>query len=76
MTSGLPKQCSSCGGFCGSAPCQYGIIMTKDKTAPQRVAKYAQKMKDSGFVRVYLWARKDDAAKLREIARELREAKK
>ena len=22
--SGLPKQCPSCGGFCGTTPCSYG----------------------------------------------------
>lgn len=48
----------------------------KDKTAPQRVARYTQRMKDSGYVRVYLWARKEDTEALRLHARELREAYK
>lgn len=28
--SGLPKQCPSCGGFCGTTPCSYGETSASD----------------------------------------------
>ena len=46
--------------------------LIKDKTAPQRVAKYTQKMKDLGYVRVGLWVRKEHRERLRKYAEKLR----
>jgi len=49
--------------------------MTKDKTAPQRVARYKDRMRAKGFVTVEVWVKAEDRDNLLKYVQKLRQAK-
>jgi hypothetical protein len=47
-----------------------------DPTAPERMGRYRENMKQRGNVRIEVWVPPDAAEKIRRIAAEMREANK